>query len=57
MRMLPIDKGMVGAFNDKIEFHPASFTDNRDRSSPRSRIWTSGIRHASTTPSIRASTG
>ena len=22
MRMLPIDKGMVGAFNDKIEFHP-----------------------------------
>src|SRR5215218_441910 len=31
MRMLPIDKGMVGAFNDKIEFHPASFTDNRDQ--------------------------
>ena len=22
MRMLPDDKGMVGAFNDKIEFHP-----------------------------------
>jgi Ca-activated chloride channel family protein len=31
MRMLPIDKGMVGAFNDKIEFHPDSFTDNRDQ--------------------------
>jgi Ca-activated chloride channel family protein len=31
MRMMPIDKGMVGAFNDKIEFHPASFTDNRDQ--------------------------
>jgi Ca-activated chloride channel family protein len=31
MRMLPIDKGMVGAFNDKIEFHPATFTDNRDQ--------------------------
>ena len=23
--------GMVGAFNDKIEFHPSSFTDNRDQ--------------------------
>ena len=31
LRMLPIDKGMVGAFNDKIEFHPDSFTDNRDQ--------------------------
>jgi Ca-activated chloride channel family protein len=31
MRMMPQDKGMVGAFNDKIEFHPASFTDNRDQ--------------------------
>lgn len=31
MRLLPIDKGMVGAFNDKIEFHPATFTDNRDQ--------------------------
>src|SRR4051812_11237136 len=31
MRLLPIDKAMVGAFNDKIEFHPASFTDNRDQ--------------------------
>src|SRR6476620_11483712 len=31
MRMLPIGKGMVGAFNDKIEFHSASFTDNRDQ--------------------------
>lgn len=30
MRMLPDDKGMVGAFNDKIEFHPASFTPDRD---------------------------
>jgi len=31
MRMMPADKGMVGAFNDKIEFHPASFTENRDQ--------------------------
>src|SRR6185295_6627709 len=31
MRMMPLDMGMVGAFNDKIEFHPASFTDNRDQ--------------------------
>jgi Ca-activated chloride channel family protein len=31
MRMMPLDKGMVGAFNDKIEFHPSSFTDNRDQ--------------------------
>jgi Ca-activated chloride channel family protein len=31
LRMLPFDKGMVGAFNDKIEFHPDSFTDNRDQ--------------------------
>lgn len=30
LRMLPIDKGMVGAFNDKIEFFPATFTDDRD---------------------------
>jgi Ca-activated chloride channel family protein len=30
IRMLPKDKGMVGAFNDKIEFFPASFTANRD---------------------------
>jgi Ca-activated chloride channel family protein len=31
LRLLPIDRGMVGAFNDKIEFHPDSFTDNRDQ--------------------------
>lgn len=30
LRMLPIDKGMVGAFNDKIEFSPATFTSDRD---------------------------
>ena len=30
MRMLPKDKGMVGAFNDKIEFFPRTFTSNRD---------------------------
>ena len=28
--MLPKDKGMVGAFNDKIEFFPATFTHDRD---------------------------
>jgi Ca-activated chloride channel family protein len=28
--MLPADKGMVGAFNDKIEFFPATFTSDRD---------------------------
>ena len=31
MRMLPKDKGLVGAFNDKIEFFPATFTNDRDR--------------------------
>jgi Ca-activated chloride channel homolog len=31
LRLLPKDKGMVGAFNDKIEFFPATFTGDRDR--------------------------
>ena len=31
MRMLPKDKGLVGAFNDKIEFFPATFTNDRDK--------------------------
>jgi Ca-activated chloride channel family protein len=31
LRMLPKDKGLVGAFNDKIEFFPASFTGDRDK--------------------------
>jgi Ca-activated chloride channel family protein len=31
IRMLPKDKGMVGAFNDKIEFFPATFTHDRDK--------------------------
>ena len=31
LRMLPKDKGMVGAFNDKIEFFPATFTSDRDK--------------------------
>ena len=30
MRLLPKDKGMVGAFNDKIEFFPSAFTSDRD---------------------------
>jgi Ca-activated chloride channel family protein len=30
MRLLPKDKGMVGAFNDKIEFFPSTFTSDRD---------------------------
>ena len=30
LRMLPKDKGMVGAFNDKIEFFPKAFTSDRD---------------------------
>jgi Ca-activated chloride channel family protein len=30
LRLLPQDKGLVGAFNDKIEFFPAEFTSNRD---------------------------
>jgi Ca-activated chloride channel family protein len=30
IRLLPKDKGMVGAFNDKIEFFPSTFTGNRD---------------------------
>jgi len=31
IRLMPKDKGMVGAFNDKIEFFPATFTHDRDR--------------------------
>jgi Ca-activated chloride channel homolog len=32
LRLLPNDQGQVGAFNDKIEFHPESeFTNDRDR--------------------------
>ena len=30
IRLLPADKALVGAFNDKIELHPAHFTSNRD---------------------------
>ena len=41
LRMLPKDKGLVGAFNDKIEFFPATFTNDRDKSdqiAARSRL-------------------
>jgi Ca-activated chloride channel family protein len=32
LRLLPDDRAMVGAFNDKIDFHPEEgFTGNRDR--------------------------
>ena len=31
IRLLPADKGQVGAFNDKIQFFPGDFTNNRDR--------------------------
>ena len=31
IRLLPADKGQVGAFNDKIEFFPGDFTNDRDR--------------------------
>jgi Ca-activated chloride channel family protein len=31
IRLQPKDKGLVGSFNDKIEFFPASFTGDRDR--------------------------
>jgi Ca-activated chloride channel homolog len=32
LRLLPSDQGQVGAFNDKIEFHPETeFTSDRDR--------------------------
>jgi Ca-activated chloride channel homolog len=30
IRLMPEDQGMVGAFNDKIEFHPEGFTNSRD---------------------------
>jgi len=30
IRMLPDDRGKVGAFNDKIEIHPGEFTGDRD---------------------------
>jgi Ca-activated chloride channel homolog len=31
IRLLPKDKALVGAFNDKIEFFPSHFTGDRDR--------------------------
>src|SRR6185436_14763793 len=31
IRLLPADKGIVGAFNDKIEVAGTEFTSNRDR--------------------------
>jgi Ca-activated chloride channel family protein len=31
IRLLPQDKAKVGAFNDKIEAFPSTFTDNRDQ--------------------------
>jgi Ca-activated chloride channel homolog len=31
LRLLPQDKALVGAFNDKIEFFPSSFTGDRDK--------------------------
>ena len=31
IRLLPKDKALVGAFNDKIEFFPSTFTHDRDR--------------------------
>jgi Ca-activated chloride channel family protein len=31
IRLQPKDKGLVGAFNDKIEFFPATFTGDRDK--------------------------
>jgi Ca-activated chloride channel family protein len=31
IRLLPKDKGLVGAFNDKIEFFPSHFTNDRDK--------------------------
>ena len=31
IRMLPEDRGRVGAFNDKIEIEPATFTGDRDQ--------------------------
>ena len=30
LRMMPEDQGMVGAFNDKIQFIPDAFTNSRD---------------------------
>ena len=30
LRLLPKDKALVGAFNDKIEFFPSTFTNDRD---------------------------
>lgn len=31
LRLLPKDRALVGAFNDKIEFFPSSFTGDRDK--------------------------
>ena len=57
LRMLPKDKGMVGAFNDKIEFFPATFTSDRDTLIRSLRDLISAIRPACTTRSPPAWTG
>ena len=31
LRLLPKDKGLVGAFSDKIDFYPSNFTGDRDK--------------------------
>ena len=55
IRLLPEDKGMVGAFNNKIEFASADFTNDRDELARAIRSWTSATRRGCGTPSTRAS--
>src|SRR6266513_164826 len=53
LRMLPQDKGQVGAFSDKIEFS-GQFTNDRDDLIPRCATCSTATRRGSGTRSIRA---
>ncbi len=54
LRMLPQDKGQVGAFSDKIEFS-GQFTNDRDDLIPRCATCSTATRRGFGTRSIRAS--
>jgi hypothetical protein len=57
MRMLPKDKGLVGSFNDKIEFFPPRSPTIATGSFERCAIWISATRLVSMTPSPPPWTG
>jgi len=56
IRLLPDDKARVGAFNDKIQFGGAHFTNNRDDLISDIRSWTTATARGCGMPSGPAST-